>query len=340
MLLILWFYTKILTVIVGASPDSQFLQRRRRGLHRFLNQLVKHPVLRLEPMVVTFLSVPTDLVSWRKQARVDYSLEFKGQKISASFINGIWPAVGTQFLQDWATAEKAVPKLIETWTKMVMLVERHEKRQQQIAFDNSKFVETLTKFTDLDTGIYPHQDENNAIAALNRHDTLTLNDSLAGIASFFNKTSTLLVDESFAINTRVLEKFKNFLDYLYSLQELFDRAKRLSVNTIPQLQQRIQEYQQKYDKLNTDGVDVKGSELHKIRQAIINDKQEMFQQLNKDWLIKSCCLEEFVMFQETQFLVSEAWAEWCRGRYKFHEKISGLYDGVNSEIVPDMPMSR
>ncbi|SGZ55365.1 CIC11C00000004481 [Sungouiella intermedia] len=326
---------------IGASPDSQFLQRRRRGLHRFLNQLVKHPVLRQEPIVVTFLSVPTDLSSWRKQARVDYSLEFKGQKILTNFINSIWPSVGEEFLQNWKAAEANIPKLIDTWTKLVMLVERYEKRQQQIACDNSKFVEMLSKFSANDDSLYPHKDtEHKVISAMNKDDTSSINDSLSFLSAFFNKTSTLLIDESYIINTTILKKFKNYLDYLYSLQELFDRSKKLSINSIPQLQQKIQENERKYESLSKDDVDIKGSELVKLRQAIINDKQEMFQQLNKDWLIKSCCFDEYIMFQETQFLISEAWTDWCKGRFKFQEKFAGLYDNLNNDVVPDMPLGR
>lgn len=310
-------------------------------MHRFLNQLVKHPVLRQEPIVVTFLSVPTDLNSWRKQARVDYSLEFKGQKILTNFINSIWPSVGEEFLNNWKTAEANIPKLIDTWTKLVMLVERYEKRQQQIACDNSKFVEMISKFSANDDTLYPHKDtEHKVISALNKDDTSSINDSLSFISAFFNKTSTILIDESYIINTTILEKFKNYLDYLYSLQELFDRSKKLSVNSIPQLQLKIQENERKYESLSKDDVDIKGSELVKLRQSIINDKQEMFQQLNKDWLIKNCCFDEFVMFQETQFLISEAWSDWCKGRFKFLEKFSGLYDNLNSEVVPDMPLGR
>lgn len=295
-------------------------------------------MLRLEPIVVTFLSVPTDLTSWRKQARVDYSLEFKGQKIQTDFINSIWPSIGEEFLGDWKKAESAIGKLIDIWTKIVMLVERYEKRQQQIAFDNSKFVEMLTKFTDLDDAVYPHKEEK-IIASLN-DDTSGINELLGTILAFFNKSATLLVDESYVINTKVLEKFKNFLDYLYSLQELFDRSKKLSVNSIPQLQQRIEESEKRYQKLSTEDADIKGSELVKLRQAIINDKQEMFQQLNKDWLIKSCCFDEFVMFQETQFLISEAWSDWCKGRFRFQDKYTALYDSLNNEVVPDMPLGR
>lgn len=291
--------------------------------------------------MVTFLSVPTDLATWRKQARIDYSLEFKGEKILTNFINAIWPTIGDEFLNDWRRCETNITKLIEIWTKVVILVERHEKRQQQIAFDNSKFVEMLTKFSELDDVVYPHKEvENRVISANNRDDVNLINDSLGSVSAFFNKSSQILIDESYTINTTILEKFKNYLDYLYSLQELFERSKRLSVNTIPQLQKKIQDNETRYTKLNNEDVDIKGSELAKLRQVMINDKQEIFQQLNKDWLIKNCCFEEFLLFQETQYLISEIWIDWCKGRHRFQDKFTSLYDNLNKEIAHEMPLSR
>ena len=41
------------------AADSSFLEKRRRGLARFANALVRHPVLREEQLVVMFLTVPT-----------------------------------------------------------------------------------------------------------------------------------------------------------------------------------------------------------------------------------------------------------------------------------------
>jgi sorting nexin-8 len=41
------------------ASDSAFLEKRRRGLVRFANALVRHPVLREEQLVVMFLTVPT-----------------------------------------------------------------------------------------------------------------------------------------------------------------------------------------------------------------------------------------------------------------------------------------
>jgi sorting nexin-8 len=324
---------------VGSSPDSQFLQRRRRGLHRFLNQLVKHPVLKQEPIVITFLSLPTDIVTWKKQAKIDYSIEFKGEKIMTDFINSIWPTIGQEMLKNWSNCENSITKLIETWTKIVILVERHEKRQQQQAYDNSKFVEMLNLYKATNGCLYPN-DEDSIIGQNNRPDINTINDSLTGINQFFTKSSQVLIDESYMINNEINEKFKNYLDYLYSMQELFERTKRLSANNIEQLERQIKEKEAKFNKLNNEDVDASGTNLAKLRQSIIDDKQQIFQELNRDWLIKKCCLEEFLMIQETQYLISELWVDWNKSRFRTQEKLLALQDDLNNQIVNDMPFGK
>lgn len=348
--------TNFLT-LVGASPDSQFLQRRRRGLHRFLNQLIKHPILSQEPIVQSFLTVPTDLATWRKQAKIDPSLEFKGQKIQTDFINVIWPIMGGNFLKKWRQAEENIQNIIDKWVKIIILVERYERRQQQISFDNGKFAEMLNGFSKLNNKIYPdneHDDNNendDAAADTNENykqdfnfnssgDITNINQCLNSIGEFFNKSSQVLIDESYIVNTKTLEKFKNYLDYLNSLQELFERTKQLSINQIDILDKRIKDQEIKFKKISEENPDIKGGELIKLRQSIINDKQEIFQQLNKDWLIKQCCLQEFIIFQETQFLITELWVEWCKDRLKCQEKLVGLYDNLNQEIIHDMPLER
>lgn len=292
-------------------------------------------------MVCTFLIVPTELMNWKKQAQIDYSLEFKGNKITPYFMQSIWPAVGEDFMQKWHGIDNTLHKSIDVWTKLVILIERYEKRQQQIAYDNNKFVEMIGKFQDLNDGLYPHSDEKESVIdSSNRDDMNSINTSLNSISEFFTNSSQLLIDETYSINTSVLEKFKNYLDYLYSFIELLERYKRLLVNSINQLQVKIKDNEAKYERLSNEEADIKGSELAKLKQTIINDKQEMFQQLNKDWLMKECCFQEYIMFQETQFLISEMWIEWSRGRTKFLGKLSGLHESMDNVISNDMPISR
>lgn len=41
------------------SSDVTFIEKRRRGLARFTNALVRHPILSQEQLVIMFLTVPT-----------------------------------------------------------------------------------------------------------------------------------------------------------------------------------------------------------------------------------------------------------------------------------------
>lgn len=41
------------------SNDGAFIEKRRRGLARYLNALVRHPILSQEQLVVMFMTVPT-----------------------------------------------------------------------------------------------------------------------------------------------------------------------------------------------------------------------------------------------------------------------------------------
>ena len=41
------------------STEADFIERRRRGLSRFMNSIVRHPVLRDDDIVVAFITVPT-----------------------------------------------------------------------------------------------------------------------------------------------------------------------------------------------------------------------------------------------------------------------------------------
>jgi sorting nexin-8 len=52
---------KLILLVNGnhLAADNTFIEKRRRGLARFANALVRHPVLSQEQLVVMFLTVPT-----------------------------------------------------------------------------------------------------------------------------------------------------------------------------------------------------------------------------------------------------------------------------------------
>ena len=55
-------YSLLTLLVNGAHLTADavtFLEKRRRGLVRFVNALVQHPILSQEQLVVMFMTVPT-----------------------------------------------------------------------------------------------------------------------------------------------------------------------------------------------------------------------------------------------------------------------------------------
>lgn len=55
------------------SNDGAFIEKRRRGLARFLNATIRHPVLGQEQLVIMFLTVPTVCLSTQNTAILLYT---------------------------------------------------------------------------------------------------------------------------------------------------------------------------------------------------------------------------------------------------------------------------
>ncbi|QSL66093.1 hypothetical protein MERGE_000468 [Pneumocystis wakefieldiae] len=63
------------------SRDSAFLERRYKGLSRFINAVVRHPIFRDDPLVIAFLTISTDFSLWRKQTVLTIHDEFQHKVI-------------------------------------------------------------------------------------------------------------------------------------------------------------------------------------------------------------------------------------------------------------------
>jgi hypothetical protein len=54
------------------AADNLFIEKRRRGLARFANALVRHPALSQDQLVIMFLTVPTVDVRPLPSTPIDY----------------------------------------------------------------------------------------------------------------------------------------------------------------------------------------------------------------------------------------------------------------------------
>ncbi|KAL1589946.1 hypothetical protein WHR41_01126 [Cladosporium halotolerans] len=307
------------------AADSLFIEKRRRGLVRFANALVRHPVLREEQLVVMFLTVPTELAVWRKQATISVQEEFIGRSLPPSLEDSL-----PQNLQDtFDTVRSGVRRSADLYINLCNLVERLCKRKEAIAAEYGRFGMNLTSITETTNDAF----------AIDQNDVPLLNEGIKATAKHLGTSQSLLEDEGRAWDEGVLEDLKSVRDGLVSLRDLFDRKDRLARDNIPQLEKRILQSENKLQGIKAKGDAAKPGEAEKVENSIVNDKQSIVNQHARGVFIKECVRDEIVFFQSTIWRISRAHQEWAQERVKYAELQAdcwrGLVDGVEGMPLGD-----
>ncbi|KAL6942460.1 hypothetical protein ACO0QE_003635 [Hanseniaspora vineae] len=313
-------------MIGSQNTDPVFLERRRLGLARFANLVLKHPVLKNDDLVITFLTVPTDLSSWRKNAQYDTTEEFLDKKIDRGFIK-MWRP---RFSKYWNDLDNSLDLSLEYWTKITVLIERYERRQRAAAQERYFLKQTLSKFSSESTKkLYP----------LDSHGLVNdINEHLGYVGKHLESCVDLTLKENEEVKETLSEKFKTFIEILFSMKGLFERYKMLAGNNVLQLQRRVELNEEKL-KIMREKADIKGATYDKLEDNITEDKKTIAEQINRAWLIKECILEEFAIFHETMFLITNLFQKWAVLYSKYSDLTSNEWDKLLSRLE-SMPTNR
>jgi len=242
---------------IGGS-DLAFVEKRRRGLVRFANALVKHPVLNQEQLVVMFLTVPTELAVWRKQATISVQEEFAGKTLAP----GLEASMSSLTLQEtFETVRAGIRRSADDYIGLCALMERLSKRSSGVAADSLRFSQALADLLADSQDTY----------ALDTNDVPLLNEGIKSSARHLQTHATLLEDETAVCELGVLEDLKMQRDCLVSMRDLFDRRDRFAKDGIPQLERRIEVSEAKLQALRykPDGMG-KASEVERLEGSIVS----------------------------------------------------------------------
>ncbi|KAL2146143.1 hypothetical protein VTI28DRAFT_4983 [Corynascus sepedonium] len=308
------------------SNDGAFIEKRRRGLARFLNALVRHPVLSQEQLVIMFLTVPTELSVWRKQATISVQDEFTGRPLPPGLEDSLPPTLEDLFSRTRAGVRRSA----ELYITICNLMDRLVKRCEGVAADHARLALSLVSLTEASADTY----------ATDTNDVPLLNDGLQAMSRHLRTAQSLLEDESRAWEAGVLEDLKRQRDALVSLRDLFDRRERLDKDNIPYLEKRIATNENKLAALRAkpEGL-VKPGEVEKVVEAIIKDKESIVNQHNRSVFVKECLRDELSYFQHTQYNVSRWNQDWAQERVKYSEMLADnwrrLLDGLEGMPLGD-----
>ncbi|KAL6234582.1 hypothetical protein BDW75DRAFT_231048 [Aspergillus navahoensis] len=307
-----------------SADSNSFLEKRRRGLVRFTNALVSHPVLSQEQLVVMFLTVPTELSVWRKQATISVQDEFAGRVLPPDLEDSL----PSTLMDTFDTVRSGVKRSAEVYINLCTLLERLAKRNEGLAADHLRFSLALQSLTEMTRDTY----------AIDTNDVPLLNEGIKATARHLSASQSLLEDEARAWEDGVLEDLKRQRDTLVSVREMFDRRDRYARNNIPQLEKRIETNERKLQDLRArpQGM-VKPGEIEKVEESIFKDKESIVQQHARGVFIKECIRDELIYFQQSQYHISRLHQDWSQERVKYSELQADNWRSLGDQ-VEGMPL--
>ncbi|KAK6333456.1 Sorting nexin mvp1 [Orbilia javanica] len=306
------------------SADTAFIERRRRGLARFANALVRHPVLREETLVVMFLTVPTELAVWRKQATISVQEEFVDKPLPPHLEESLPADIEHTF----ETVRSGIRRSSETYIGLCNLLERIEKRHEGVAADYRRFSQALESLTDASEATYK----------MDTSEVVPLNDGLVAVAKHLNTAQSIMEDEIKAWDIGVLEDLKRHRDALVSMRELFERKDKYAGDNIPYLEKRIRTTEEKLKVTRLKPKEqVKEGELEKMEASIVADRESIVRQRARGILIKECVRDELIYFQGSQYHVSKLQQDWAQERIKYAELYADNWKSLGHS-VDGMPL--
>lgn len=310
--------------------DPAFLKKRQYGLYTFINLIMKHPILKNDDLVLTFLTVPTDLSAWRKQLnnKFDTVDEFQHKKITKEFIK-LWKPQLSVHLN---SAASSIDASIETWNKINIIIQRSQRRLQQKVHENSIMNNLLKDLQGETATMYPID-----IDEENNKTILDINNNLSIINQHLSDLNKLNDEGISKLSQELIPKFSLYIDILISLKNMFERYRIMATNNIPQLQRHIEIDMERLEGMKGKP-DSSGVEYDRLRLSVKKDRASIVQQLNRSWLIRQCILYEFSLFQETQFLISNAFRDWVRLNSTSTELNMNAWERLTN-LVDNMPLS-
>ncbi|KAF0270272.1 Sorting nexin HuMVP1 [Hanseniaspora uvarum DSM 2768] len=274
--------------------DPVSLKKRLDGLVMFSRLVLNHPKLGKNDITSVFYQVDCEFASWRKSNnnKIDFSDEFLNQKIEQKFLSNWDKKYMTFFITSIAT----LPKQIDLWKNLSAHVERKFAKEKELFNEDFKMVKELEKMS--------HANFIGDTFSLIEHlNFIEIHESKTYLESLRDKYKNFLdlpksCNYFSEVYDEIISSFKVMVITFESMQNLKERFDVLSGNNIVALNDKIEQNIQYLNTLIKNNPDSKSQEYDSIQKTIIRDKLELREQLNRQWLIKKCIMEEFLWFNE------------------------------------------
>ncbi|KAI0923940.1 hypothetical protein AcV5_009337 [Taiwanofungus camphoratus] len=255
------------------GPDESFLEQRRKGLARFLNFVINHPVIKEDGLLSVFLTEPS-LEAWRKHSSVSYEEESASKRVDR--IEEM--SIPSDLEEKLAIVRGKIGFLIEHWQRICMLAERVVRRREAEAADLSRLTNTVKSLVEVNERCW--RGEGCELCG-------EVRQGLVEMAAHTQKHSDALEHRSRTMLYSTLEAMKGQRDLYIAMRDLFIRHDRLSIDQVERLRKRVDTNSLKLETVKQTQKDGWEQEADKITVLIEKDQAAIAAQLNRRVFIRA-----------------------------------------------------
>ncbi|CAJ0879973.1 7775_t:CDS:2 [Entrophospora sp. SA101] len=303
------------------THDEAFLEKRRKGLARFLNFIARHPVLKNDDLVEMFLTEQTEIAVWRRNNAPDLDEEFFKKEISSQMEQRIPGDLNARLESVYNNLDQS----IEHYLNMCNFMERIARSQEGTASDYMRYSLSLNSLIENEKDCFIE----------NCCNCSQMMDGLEQVSSHFQHASTIMEDAATSILETVLEDLKRHRDLLLSFKDTFERRDRLVIDTSETLNNRISINQAKLKSLSSQKTS--DPEVEKLASAIQKDEGDLKVQLRKQNFVRYCMHSELNLLHKSSAFVSLLYRNFINEQMKYTHQLYKNWDVLNPK-VRDMPI--
>ncbi|KAI8882068.1 hypothetical protein K501DRAFT_187521 [Backusella circina FSU 941] len=285
--------------------DAAFLEKRRKGLSRFINAIIRHPILKQDDIVNKFLTEPSELSAWRKQNPPRLEEEFKRKPYPIRELEEMLPDNLEDQLQ---RAKKRITAGVNHYINLCFIMERMIRRMHGQATDFSRYSIALNSLAEAELR-YHAGECRNCQHVVKGYEL---------VAKHMQQESSVLEDQVGNATDGVLENLKRFRDLLVSFRDLEERREKLSSNQTDAITKRIGNNRAKINQ--SKGVPGMESEVERLQEAVKADERELSAQKDRLVFIRFCMWSELIYLHKQQAFVSLLYQDYVKEAIHFSKR--------------------
>jgi len=305
--------------------DEMFTEQRRRGLARFLNHVVNHPIIKDDGLLSVFLTEPA-FDTWKKT----HSVSLDEESVSKRLDRTEEMSIPSDLEEKLKITRLKIQPVIEQWSRICFLADRLVKRREGTAADFSRLAVTMKALNEVNASCW-------------RGDACEL---CGGVREGIERVSGHLQDASDVTERRAMELMYNGLEALKSQRDLmvatrdwFIRHDRQSIDQVEKLRKRVETNSGKLEQARGAQKDGWQAEVDKFAGLIERDQMAISAALSRRIFIRFCMWHEMrvVLHNRENALLSQAIQTFAKEESAFTEESLRIWESMTDSVI-GMPM--